>query len=143
MLPLRAKTKGRPTCLSSGQSVPERIANLARERRLPAGFDHGAPLRMLAVFDVVWRGAYGADGPALFRQVAKVLLHRILQGPKPSDVPYLSSSPEFELAINLRRPRQLGLEVGRRSSQRAERGDRIVWINLWWSFHHPLALDFL
>jgi ABC-type uncharacterized transport system substrate-binding protein len=53
--------------------------------------------------------SYGADGAALFRLGAK-FVHRILQGRQPNDLP-IEQPTKFELAINLRTAKAMGLTI--------------------------------
>jgi putative tryptophan/tyrosine transport system substrate-binding protein len=53
--------------------------------------------------------AYGASVPDLFRRAA-TYVHRILQGTKPADLP-VELPTKFDLAVNLRTAKALGLEL--------------------------------
>ena len=55
--------------------------------------------------------AYGASVPDLFRRAARYA-HRILQGARPADLP-VELPTKFDLAINLRTARALGLDLPR------------------------------
>jgi putative ABC transport system substrate-binding protein len=86
-----------------GSLSTKRIADLAVEHRLPAasttrGFVDAGGLM-----------SYGADGPALFRQGAK-FVQRILQGQLPNDLP-IEQPTKFELAINLKTAKAMGLTI--------------------------------
>jgi len=53
--------------------------------------------------------AYGASRPELFRRAA-AYVHRILQGANPADLP-VELPTKFDLAINLKTARSLGLDL--------------------------------
>ena len=53
--------------------------------------------------------SFGADGPASFRHGAK-FVHRILQGRQPKDIP-IEQPTKFELAINLKTAKAIGLKI--------------------------------
>jgi ABC-type uncharacterized transport system substrate-binding protein len=53
--------------------------------------------------------AYGTDGKALFRRAASYV-DRVLRGEKPADLP-VQAPVKFELAVNLKAARALGLNV--------------------------------
>ena len=80
-----------------------RIAALTLQFRLPDMFifrgyaDAGGML------------SYGADFKAMFRQCATYVA-KILQGAKPSDLP-VEQPNKFEMVLNLKTARQIGLEI--------------------------------
>jgi ABC-type uncharacterized transport system substrate-binding protein len=86
-----------------GSLSTKRIADLALEHRLPAA----STTRGFA--DAGGLMSYGADGPALFRQGAQ-FVHRILQGQQPNDLP-IEQPRKFELAINLKTAKAMGLTI--------------------------------
>jgi putative ABC transport system substrate-binding protein len=53
--------------------------------------------------------SYGASEPDLFRRAASYV-HKILQGTKPADLP-VEQPVKFELAVNLKTAKALGLEI--------------------------------
>jgi putative ABC transport system substrate-binding protein len=53
--------------------------------------------------------SFGADGPASFRYSAK-FVQRILQGRQPKDIP-IEQPTKFELAINLKTAKAMGLKI--------------------------------
>ena len=62
--------------------------------------------------------SFGADGPATFRHGAK-FVQRILQGKQPKDIP-IEQPTKFELAINLRTAKAIGLLIPKTFLQRAD-----------------------
>src|SRR5262249_51354486 len=81
----------------------EKIVGLADHHRLPAVY----PLRFFATGGGLM--AYGADLVQLLRLSASYV-DRIFRGAHPSDLP-VQSSTRFELIINLKTAKTLGLEV--------------------------------
>ena len=53
--------------------------------------------------------SYGASQPDLFRRAAGYV-HKILQGTKPADLP-VELATKFDLAVNLKTAKSLGLEL--------------------------------
>lgn len=62
--------------------------------------------------------SFGADGPAAFRHGAK-FVQRILQGKQPKDIP-IEQPTKFELAINLRTAKAIGLTIPEKFLLRAD-----------------------
>jgi putative ABC transport system substrate-binding protein len=83
----------------------ERIIEFLTRNRLPGSF--------LIRENVVAGGlmSYGASQPDLVRRAA-TLVHKILQGSKPADLP-IEQPVKFDLVINLKASRALGLTVPR------------------------------
>jgi putative ABC transport system substrate-binding protein len=86
-----------------GSLSTKRIADLAREHRLPAASS------TRAFVDAGGLMSYGADGPALFR-LGALFVHRVLQGRQPNELP-IEQPTKFELAINLKTAKAMGLTI--------------------------------
>jgi len=89
-----------------------RIADLAVMHRLPM---------MVAAKEYVEAGgliSYGTDFPDLFRRAA-TYVDKILKGTKPADLP-IEQPTKFELAINLKTAKALGLTIPPSLLQRAD-----------------------
>ena len=86
-----------------GSLSTKRLADLAREHRLPAASS------TRAFVDAGGLMSYGADGPALFR-LGAMFVHRILQGAQPRDLP-IEQPTKFELAINVKTAKAMGLAI--------------------------------
>ena len=85
------------------RSFPDRVAELALKSRLPLM----SPYREIAQAGGLM--AYGPNLPDMFRQAAGYV-GKILKGARPSDLPIVQPTT-FELVINLRTAKALGLEV--------------------------------
>jgi len=90
-----------PDLFTSGHR--ELIVALAARHRLPAIY----PFRFFVASGGLL--SYGVDTLDLFRRSAS-FIHRIPKGDKPSDLP-VQAPTKFELVINLRTAKALGLEV--------------------------------
>ncbi len=86
-----------------GSLSTKRLADLAREHRLPAASS------TRAFVDAGGLMSYGADGPALFR-LGAMFVHRLLRGAQPRDLP-IEQPTKFELAINLKTAKAMGLAI--------------------------------
>jgi putative ABC transport system substrate-binding protein len=80
-----------------------RIAELALARRLPT-MSFNANMA-----EAGWLVSYGPNYPALFHRAASYV-DRILKGAKPGDLP-VEQPTKFELVINLKTAKALGLTV--------------------------------
>jgi putative ABC transport system substrate-binding protein len=113
-----ALNKERPDGLYVGpgqlmQNNQKRIANLAAKSRLPS---MGGSKAYVDEGGLV---SYGADLAARYRRVA-YYVDRILKGAKPADLP-VEQPTKFELVINLKTAKQIGLEIPQRVLARADK----------------------
>jgi putative ABC transport system substrate-binding protein len=95
-----------------GSLASKNTAELALKRGLPAAT---VPRSFAEVGGLM---SYGADGPDSFRRAAAFVV-KILQGGKPADMP-VEQPTKFELVINLKTARALGLDVPWFLQQRAD-----------------------
>ena len=94
---------------------PRRVVDLARMQRLPAMFE------IKEFTDAGGLMSYGPDRENLFRRAA-IYVDKILKGAKPADLP-VEQPTKFELVINLKTGKQIGLTI---PPQVLARADRVV-----------------
>jgi putative ABC transport system substrate-binding protein len=87
-------------------------AEIALRHRLPGMFGNKAAVEAGGLM------SYGADGIDLMRRAAGYV-DKILRGAKPADLPVEQAS-KFELVINLKTAKALGLDVPLHLQQRAD-----------------------
>jgi ABC-type uncharacterized transport system substrate-binding protein len=111
-------TKARSAALAVTHSAPfvsnqKRIADLATKNRLPAIYPRG---------DFVASGglmSYGVDEAEPYRRAAS-MVDKIFKGTKPADIP-VEQPTKFELIINLKTAKQIGLTIPPNVLARADR----------------------
>jgi putative ABC transport system substrate-binding protein len=91
----------------------ERVTELAARHRLPAMYENGAYV------DAGGLIAYGPDGAEVIRRSA-LFVDKILKGTKAGDLP-IEQPTKYELTINLRAARALGLAIPPSLLARADR----------------------
>jgi putative ABC transport system substrate-binding protein len=101
--------------LGSGLWVPARrtIVEGASKARLPSVFHHSGWVEAGGLM------SYGFSFPALWRRGAEIVAS-VLRGTKVSDIP-MEQPTTFELAINLKTARALGLTIPQSMLLRADR----------------------
>lgn len=95
------------------QNIPGLILEITPKRAIPAMFDNPFWVERAGLV------SYGADLYALGRQAAR-LVDKILKGAKPGDVP-VEQPTKFELAINLKAAKALGITIPQSILGRADR----------------------
>jgi putative tryptophan/tyrosine transport system substrate-binding protein len=88
------------------------VTDLVQRTRLPAVFESRVLVRRGGLM------SFGADLSAVFRRLA-YFADRILKGARPSDLP-IEQPTKYELAINLKTAKSLGLEIPRALLVRAD-----------------------
>ena len=88
------------------------IMDFMAKNRLPAVYQLSENVRAGGLM------SYGASQPDLFRRAAGYV-HRILQGTKPADLP-VELARKFDLAVNLKTAKALGLELTPTFTARAD-----------------------
>jgi putative ABC transport system substrate-binding protein len=95
-----------------GSLVVKSLTDMAIKYQLPAA----SSTRAFA--DIGGLMSFGADGPAAVRHGAK-FVQRILQGKGPKDIP-VEQPTKYELAINLKTAKALGLSIPDKFLQRVD-----------------------
>ncbi|HET9881810.1 MAG TPA: ABC transporter substrate binding protein, partial [Candidatus Binatia bacterium] len=90
-----------------------RIADFAMKSRLPSMYGRRAAVEAGGLM------SYGADLADSYRRVA-YFVDRILKGAKPADLP-VEQPTKFELVINLKTAKQIGLTIPPNVLARADR----------------------
>jgi putative ABC transport system substrate-binding protein len=90
----------------------KRIAELALEHRMPTMFGAREHVEAGGLM------SYGLSIPAVFRRAAE-MVDKVLRGAKPADMP-IEQPTKYELAINLRTAKALGLTIPRSLLMRAD-----------------------
>ena len=80
-----------------------RILDFTNSNKIPAMFEDGGYVEAGGLM------SYGPDYPAVFAKAA-IFVDKILKGAKPADLP-VEQPTKFELVINLRTAKALGLEI--------------------------------
>jgi putative ABC transport system substrate-binding protein len=93
-------------------AATERLVHLASKRRLPAMYG----FRMQVASGGLM--SYGVDLADLFRR-APAYVDKILKGAKPADLP-VEQPTKFELVVNLKTAKTLGLTIPQPLLQRAD-----------------------
>ena len=95
------------------QNIPGLILEIAPKRGIPTMFETPFYVERAGL------ASYGADKYALGRQAAR-LVDKILKGAKPGDIP-VEQATKFELAINLKAAKALGIAIPQSMLLRADR----------------------
>ena len=96
----------------------KRIAGFALKSRLPSMYGNREAV------DAGGLMYYGADLADSYRRVA-YFVDKILKGAKPADLP-VEQPTKFELVINLKTAKQIGLTIPPEVLARANQGDQVM-----------------
>jgi putative ABC transport system substrate-binding protein len=107
-----AKKEGADAVVVQGSLASKHVAEVALKHHLPSAT---VPRSFAEAGGLL---SYGADGPESFRQSASFVI-KILQGGRPADMP-VEQPTKFELVINLKTAKALGIEVPLFFQQRAD-----------------------
>ena len=91
----------------------KQIADLAIKNRLPSLYETSAYVEAGGLM------SYSSDDPANFRRAA-TYVDKILKGTKPADLP-VEQPTKFDLIINLKTAKQIGLTIPPNVLARADR----------------------
>jgi ABC-type uncharacterized transport system substrate-binding protein len=91
----------------------KRIAGFALKSRLPSVYDSRGYVEAGGLM------SYGADLADSYRRVA-IYVDKILKGAKPADLP-VEQPTKFELVINLKTAKQIGLTIPQKVLARADK----------------------
>ena len=116
--PFRAAVPGRVRPLIATQTTvlvpyPKKIADLAIKHRLPLMFESSRNVEAGGLL------SYSSNEPENFRRAA-YYVDRILKGAKPADLP-VEGPTKFELVINLKTAKQIGLTIPQSVLYRADK----------------------
>jgi ABC-type uncharacterized transport system substrate-binding protein len=106
------KQQGAGAVVVQGSLATKNVADLALKYGLPAA------AQTRAFVEVGGLISYGADGPPVFRQ-STVFVTKILQGGSPANMP-VEQPTKFELVVNLKTAKALGIVVPQSFLQRAD-----------------------
>jgi putative tryptophan/tyrosine transport system substrate-binding protein len=113
-----AVRKERPDALYAAGSPlinanQQRIVDFALKNRLPSVYESGEAVGVGGLM------SYGADQADSYRRVA-IYIDKILKGAKPADLP-VEQPTKFELVINLKTAKQIGLTIPANVLARADK----------------------